>query len=119
MRCQVLWATTLAFCVTVPAWPQDATGVGKNVPIYHVTVIERTVRAVNYQYRSGPTQIDFKGTVLLPPSKGEATVESKAGRTEIDARFEHLTSPQKFGVGYLTMSCGPSRQKAMPRTLAN
>jgi outer membrane protein OmpA-like peptidoglycan-associated protein len=102
MRCQVLLATALAFFVTVPAWPQDAAGAGKNVPLYHVTVIERTVRAVNYQYRSGPTQIDFKGTVLLPPAKGEATVQSKAGRTEIDARFEHLTSPQKFGVGYLT-----------------
>jgi outer membrane protein OmpA-like peptidoglycan-associated protein len=86
----------------VPVWPQDAAGAGKNAPIYHVTVIERTVRAVNYQYRSGPTQVDFKGTVLLPPAKGEATVESKEGRTEIDARFEHLTSPQKFGVGYLT-----------------
>jgi outer membrane protein OmpA-like peptidoglycan-associated protein len=102
MRCQLLIAAALPFLFTARAWPQDAQGAGNNVPIYHVTVIERTVRAVNYQYRSGPTQIDFKGTVLLPPAKGEATVESKAGRTEIDAKFEHMTSPQKFGTGYLT-----------------
>jgi outer membrane protein OmpA-like peptidoglycan-associated protein len=102
MRRQLLIATAFAFLFAVPAWPQETQGAGKNVPIYHVTVIERTVRAVNYQYRSGPTQIDFKGTVLLPAAKGEATVESKAGRTEIDAKFEHLTTPQKFGTGYLT-----------------
>ncbi len=35
-------------------------------------------------------------------ARGEATVESKSGRTAIDAKFEHLTSPQKFGTGYLT-----------------
>ncbi len=102
MRCRVLLATIFAYLFTAPAWPQDAGGAGEHVPIYHVTVIERTVRAVNYQYRGGPTQIDFKGTVLLPPVKGEATVESKAGRTEIDAKFEHLTGPRQFGTGYLT-----------------
>jgi len=102
MRYQVLIAATFALLFAMPARSQDAQGAGKNVPIYHVTVIERTVRAVNYQYRSGPTQIDFKGTVLLPAAKGEATVESKAGRTEIDAKFEHLTPPQEYGTGYLT-----------------
>jgi len=74
----------------------------RSVPIYKVTVIGRTVSAVNYQYRSGPTQIDFRGTVLLPSAKGEATVESKAGRTEIDAHFEHLAPAQQFGAEYLT-----------------
>ena len=102
MRYQVLIAATFALLFTMPARSQDTQGAGKNVPLYHVTVIERTVRAVNYQYRSGPTQIDFKGTVLLPAAKGQATVESKAGRTEIDAKFEHLTAPQEFGTGYLT-----------------
>ncbi len=75
----------------------------QNVPLYRVTVIERTVKAVNYQYRSGiPTQIDFRGTVLLPEGKGDATVESKAGRTDIDARFEHVTPPSRYGKEYLT-----------------
>ena len=62
----------------------------ETVPIYHVTVVDRTISAVNYQYRGGQTQIDFQGTVLLPQAKGDAVVESKSGRTEIDARFEHL-----------------------------
>lgn len=71
-------------------------------PIYRVTVVERTVKAVNYQYRSDPTLIDFRGTVLLPKAKGDAIVQSKQGRTEIDAKFENLTEPTRFGREYLT-----------------
>jgi hypothetical protein len=71
-------------------------------PIYRVTVTERTVKAVNYQYRTGPTAIDFRGTVLMPRAKGEATVESKRGRCEVDARFEKLAAPTQFGREYLT-----------------
>jgi flagellar motor protein MotB len=73
-----------------------------NVPIYRVNVVERTIRAINYQYRSLPTPIDFRGTVLLPKSKGGATVESKQGRTEIDAHFDNLTASTAFGPEYLT-----------------
>jgi outer membrane protein OmpA-like peptidoglycan-associated protein len=71
-------------------------------PIYHVTVVERTIKAVNYFYRSGPTQIDFRGTVLMPEGKGIATVESRQGRTEIDVNFEHFKPSQQYGREYLT-----------------
>ena len=74
----------------------------ESLPIYRVTVLSRTLSAINYQHRSGPTKIDFKGTVLLPAARGEATVESKKGRIEIDSRFEHLEAPQRFGREYLT-----------------
>jgi outer membrane protein OmpA-like peptidoglycan-associated protein len=74
----------------------------RTVPVYKVTVVERSFQAVNYQYRSGPTEIDFKGTVLLPNSKGHATVESKRGGTDIDAKFDKLTPPTPFGRQYLT-----------------
>lgn len=71
-------------------------------PIYHVTVVERNVKAVNYLYREGPTLIDFRGTVLLPEGKGGATVESRQGRTDIDASFDHLKASQRYGREYLT-----------------
>jgi outer membrane protein OmpA-like peptidoglycan-associated protein len=74
----------------------------QQVPIYQVTVVERTVKAINYKYRSEPTLIDFRGTVLLPKAKGEALVQSKQGRTEIDAGLENLGSPQRFGLEYMT-----------------
>src|SRR5580704_13503068 len=70
---------------------------GKAAPIYHVTVVSRTLTAVNYQHRSGPTKIDFKGTVLLPRAHGEATVESKKGRIEVDSKFDRLEAPYRFG----------------------
>jgi outer membrane protein OmpA-like peptidoglycan-associated protein len=73
-----------------------------SVPIYRVTVVERNVYAVNYQYRSGPTKIDFRGTVLMPEAKGDATVESQRGRIEIDAKIEKLAPATRFGREYLT-----------------
>src|SRR5215469_18291868 len=102
MCVKVALAATLGIFFTSPSWPQGTPQHEGTVPIYQVTVVERTVRAVNYQYRSGPTQIDFRGTVLMPSAKGEATVESKSGRTEVDAKFDHVDAPSRFGPEYLT-----------------
>lgn len=92
---------TLVLCA-LPLAGQDAKPPGSAAPVYRVTVVERTTKAINYKYRSGPTEIDFRGTVLLPQAKGSATVESRKGRTEIQARFEKLNAPQRFGQEYLT-----------------
>jgi outer membrane protein OmpA-like peptidoglycan-associated protein len=86
----------ILFLIPCALWAQET------APIYQVTVVERTVKAINYKYRSEPTMIDFRGTVLLPKAKGEALVQSKQGRTDIDAKFENLSEPQRFGVEYLT-----------------
>src|SRR5215469_11703606 len=71
-------------------------------PIYRVTVVSRTLQAVNYEHRGGPTPIDFNGTVLLPHAKGQAIVESKRGRVTIDLKLEHLNAPTIYGTEYLT-----------------
>lgn len=102
MKHKFLVLTTLAFSVTFAAQVQNPPQSGNTVPMYRVTVIERTVKSINYQYRGEPTPIEFRGTVLLPDAKGQAMVESKAGRTEIDAKFEHLRAPTRFGHEYLT-----------------
>lgn len=97
--------TTVAIVLILSALPalcQAMNSKKGTAPIYRVTVTQRTTKAINYQYRSGPTRIDFRGTVLMPQARGEATVESKRGRTEVDARFEHLTPPTAFGREYLT-----------------
>lgn len=76
---------------------------GKN-PIYRITVnvVERTTTAINYQHRSGSTTIDFKGTPLLPASRGEAKVESKQGYIEIEVEFDDLQPANRFGPEFLT-----------------
>jgi outer membrane protein OmpA-like peptidoglycan-associated protein len=72
------------------------------MPIYRITVVERTTKAVNYNHRSGSTKIDFRSTALLPGAFGEATVESRQGVIKIDARMEKLQPATKFGPEYLT-----------------
>jgi hypothetical protein len=71
-------------------------------PIFRVTVLEKTMPAVNYGHRSLPTKIDFRGTVLYPEAAGRADVEAKAGLVEIDAKFSGLGTPARFGREYLT-----------------
>jgi outer membrane protein OmpA-like peptidoglycan-associated protein len=102
MRAIIL--NVIGFAAVFTALPASGQEPAKSeqTPIFHVTVVENTISAINYQYRQGPTRIDFRGTVLMPEAKGEATVESKRGRTEIDARFEHLLPTQRFGREYLT-----------------
>lgn len=86
-------------------------------PIYRVTVVSRTLTAINYEHRSGPTKIDFQGTVLLPKAKGDATVESKRGRISIDAKFDHLEPPTKFGREYLTYVLWAITPQGRPKNL--
>jgi hypothetical protein len=74
----------------------------RTVPIYRLTVVQRALQAVNFQSHSGPTRVDFKGTVLLPKSEGDARVEVKNGYTEINANFRHLDPPTQFGTEFLT-----------------
>ena len=102
IRSKLFVMTGFGLFSTLGAWAQSQPAKSETVPIYRVTVVERTVKAVNYQYRGGPTPIDFRGTVLLPHAKGDAMVESKAGRTEIDARFERVEAPTRYGPEYLT-----------------
>jgi flagellar motor protein MotB len=86
-------------------------------PIYRVTVVSRTLQAINYEHRSGPTKIDFQGTVLLPKAKGDATVESKRGRISVDARFDHMDPPTKFGREYLTYVLWAITPEGRPKNL--
>ncbi len=73
-----------------------------SVPLYKVTVVQNSTQAINYRYLKSSTMIDFKGTVLLAEGKGSAKIKSKAGATEIDAKFENLTAATQFGPAYLT-----------------
>ncbi len=85
--------------------PQDenaARMAAGTMPIYRVNVTARTAKAINYQHRSGATKVDFKGTELMPNSRGEAKVESKQGYIEIEVEFDDLQAANKQGAEYLT-----------------
>jgi outer membrane protein OmpA-like peptidoglycan-associated protein len=71
-------------------------------PVYHITVTQRTAKAINYQHRGGATKIDFKGTELMPKAHGEAKVESKQGYIEIEVEFREMLPANQQGSEYLT-----------------
>ena len=95
-------AGLMPLCAQPPQTPPPGATSGHSVPIFHVTVIERTLKAVNYQRRAGPTQIDMKGTVLLPKAEGNVTVEVKSGYTELNASFRRVEPPTQFGTEFLS-----------------
>ncbi len=64
--------------------------------------VSRTTKAVNYRRAGGPTKIDFQGTELMGQASGEARVQNKGSRTEIEAKFLGLDEATKFGLEYLT-----------------
>ena len=83
---------------------QDTTVIyqGNRVPIYRVTVVSRTIKAINYRHRSDQTKVDFRGTALLPEAVGSADVQSKQGAIKVDARFKHMAPANRFGPDYMT-----------------
>lgn len=85
-----------------PAFAQTATVRTDNVPVFRVVVVGRSAKAINFRPRTGDTKIDFAGTVLAPKSRGDATVRGKDGYIEIDANFEALEAPAKYGPEFLT-----------------
>ena len=98
----------LILCGVLSAQPPQAQSdpaagpVAGVTPIYRVTVVARTTKAINYNHRSGSTEIGFRGTLLMPEARGEAKVESKQGVIKIDARMERLDPATRFGPEYLT-----------------
>ena len=90
-----------AFAQTNPQTPVTLEPMA-HTPTFRVTVVSRSVQAVNYKHRSGASKVDFEGTGLMPGANGEAKVNSKRGAIEIEAEFGNLANPTTFGNEYLT-----------------
>ncbi len=82
--------------------PPGQVGTYNGEPLYRIQVVGRDIPAINYFHRNGSTKIGFQGTSLLPEAKGSAKVDSKLGRTVIDAHLEGLSPANGYGVEYLT-----------------
>jgi outer membrane protein OmpA-like peptidoglycan-associated protein len=86
-------------------------------PVYRVTVVARSTKAINYRHRSGPTNIAFTGTALMPAARGDAHVNSKQGRIEIKVHVEKLTPSAQFGPEYLTYVLWAVTPEGRPKNL--
>lgn len=65
--------------------------------------ILRTTKAINYRLRGDSVTIGMHGTELMANASGEAKIQGKKSSVEIDARFEYLDDPIKFGLEYLSL----------------
>src|SRR5215475_8036366 len=65
--------------------------------------VHRTTKAVNYRLRNDAVKIDFHGTELMQNAFGEAKVTGKKSSVEVDAKFDGLDDPTKFGLEYLSL----------------
>src|SRR5437773_10727717 len=84
--------------LAAPARSQAPAAVPGAVP----ASVSRTTKAVNYRRTGGAAKIDFQGTELLEQDSGEAKVQNKGSRVEIEAKFVGLDEATKFGLEYLT-----------------
>jgi outer membrane protein OmpA-like peptidoglycan-associated protein len=75
---------------------------GQPTPIFRVTVVSRTTKAINYHHRTGTTHIDFRGTELMPMARGDASVDSRLGSTKIETHLDKMTPASQFGPEYIT-----------------
>jgi outer membrane protein OmpA-like peptidoglycan-associated protein len=75
---------------------------GQPMPIFSITVVSRTTKAINYHHRTGSTHIDFRGTELMPAARGEAKVQSQMGSTKIETEFNHMSPASQYGPEYMT-----------------
>jgi outer membrane protein OmpA-like peptidoglycan-associated protein len=66
-----------------------------------VHLIARTTQAIAYN-RGSTTELDMKGTDLLPELSGKAKVISKRGLTDVHVDVDHLRPASSLDMAYLT-----------------
>jgi outer membrane protein OmpA-like peptidoglycan-associated protein len=84
------------------AFAEDTVQRTGSVPIYRITVVARTTKAVNYNHRSGSTKVAFAGTSLMPRAHGIAEVASQRGAIHVSADLKDMAPANQFGPEYLT-----------------
>lgn len=62
--------------------------------------VSRTAKAITYRRGAG-VKVLMRGTDVMPRVAGEANVENKGNRVEIDAKFQGMEDATKFGFEYL------------------
>src|ERR1041384_8461526 len=94
MKKYLAFITTLALAASLAA---QTAAPAQAAPVH------RTTKAVNYRLRGDAVKIDFHGTELMQNASGEAKVTGKKSSVEIDAKFDFLDDPTKFGLEYLSL----------------
>jgi outer membrane protein OmpA-like peptidoglycan-associated protein len=65
-------------------------------------LVSKSVTAIGFPVGGGGTKVDLKGTELATQAIGEAKVEAKQGKTNIEVTIRSLDQPSKLGAEFLT-----------------
>src|SRR5512145_902676 len=97
------FATALLVLQAQSLPPRNATAATPtSVPLYRVTVVQGSAKAINYRNLNDATKVDMKGTVLMPAASGVATVKGKDSNVRITAKFKDVPPASTFGGEFLT-----------------
>ena len=97
-----LFTLVLAITPTLAAVPLAAGQAPQTSQGRNSSTVARTIKAVNYRRANGASRASFQGTELMQGAVGEAKIESKNNRMEIESKFTGLEDASKFGLEYLT-----------------
>jgi outer membrane protein OmpA-like peptidoglycan-associated protein len=102
---------------TLPALAWQTSAVqGNQDSGFQMRVVTRSTQAVDYR-RKGNTKVDLRGTDLMPSATGEAKIESKSGRIQINAELSRVRPANSFGLAYLTYVLWAITPEGRPRNL--
>jgi outer membrane protein OmpA-like peptidoglycan-associated protein len=94
---QIVALSSLAIYLATGTAPAQAQ---QDVP--ESNLVSRSVKAVGYRVGGWSTKVDLKGTELMSQAVGDAKVEAKQGKTNIEVSIRDLQQPTKFGAEFLT-----------------
>jgi outer membrane protein OmpA-like peptidoglycan-associated protein len=100
MKALVYVALALASVVAAQTQNASAASVGKTQTAPAASVSHQ-MKAINYRNASS-SKVDMQGTQVMPSAGGEAKVQSRTGRVEIEIKMSGLEPANKFGMEYLT-----------------
>ncbi len=73
-----------------------------SLPLYRVTVVHGSTKAINYRNVKNTAKVDLKGTALCPDASGEAALKNQGGTIHITAKVKNLPLASTFGGEFLT-----------------
>jgi outer membrane protein OmpA-like peptidoglycan-associated protein len=102
MKPLIGFGLALGFAVTMAAQnPRAASQAVSAAPKSGTASVSHQIKAINYRNGSS-SKVDMQGTQLMPTANGEAKVQSRTGRVEVDLKMYGLEPANKFGMEYLT-----------------
>ena len=102
MKPLIGFGLALGFAVTAVAQnPGAASSAVSSAPKSGTASVPHQIKAINYRNGSS-SKVDMQGTQLMSTAMGEAKVQSRTGRVEVELKMYGLEPANKFGMEYLT-----------------